>query len=270
MGKKRLKAAAVQLASDDNKERNVARAVKFVKQAISAGAELVVLPETFNYRGDAKDLAPIAEEIPGKSLLPLIDLAKKHSVWILAGSVYEKARNSTKPYNTSVLIDNSGDIVAKYRKIHRFDISIDGKEILESKRNLAGKEIVVAEIDGIKVGLSVCYDVRFPELYRKYSEKGVELICIPSSFTAPTGEAHWEVLVRARAIENQCFVIAPNQSGVGAGGVRTFGNSMIVDPWGRIMTRAAQDSEEVIYANLDLAELHETRKNLPALEHRRL
>lgn len=270
MGETKLKAAAVQLASGDNKDKNIARATELVTEAINAGADFIVLPETFNYRGDAPVLAPIAEEIPGKSLLPLVDLAKRHKVWILAGSIYEKTSDSPLPYNASVVIDSAGKIIAKYRKIHRFDISIEGKEIMESKRNSAGKDIVITEVAGIKTGLSICYDVRFPEVYRKYSERGVELLCIPSSFTAPTGELHWEVLVRARAMENQCFVIAPNQSGVGNGGIRTYGNSMIVDPLGRIMARASRDNEEIIYATLDMTDLHEIRRNLPVLQHRRL
>ncbi len=270
MKKRKLKVAAIQLASNDSKERNISHTVKFVKEAIASEAEFIVLPETFNYRGDSEDLNFIAEKIPGESLLCLIDLAKQHNVWILAGTIYEKVMNSVKPYNTSVLIDNLGNIKAKYRKIHQFDVSIEGKEILESKRNLAGKRIVLSSIAGIKTGLSVCYDLRFPELFRKYSEKGVELICAPSSFTAVTGEAHWEVLVRARAIENQCFVIAPNQSGLGSDSVMTFGNSMIVDPWGKIMARAAKDGEEVIYADLDFDKLYEIRKALPVLKHKKL
>lgn len=266
----RLKVAAVQLDSNENKKRNISHTVKFVKEAIASKAEFIVLPETFNYRGDSKDLNSISEKIPGESLLPLIDLAKRYNVWILAGSIYEKAMNSVKPYNTSALIDNLGNIKAKYRKIHQFDISIEGKNISESKRNLAGKEIVISSINGLKIGLSICYDIRFPEMYRKYSEEGVELICAPSSFTAQTGQAHWEVLVRARSIENQCFVVAPNQSGVGTDSVMTFGNSMIADPWGRILARAVKQGEEVIYADLDFGELHEIRKSLPVLKHREL
>ena len=268
--RKKLKVAAIQLDSNDNKKRNISHTVKLVKKAIASKTEFIVLPETFNYRGDSKDLNSIAEEIPGESLLPLIGLAKQYNVWILAGSIYEKIKNSVKPYNTSVLIDNFGNITAKYRKMHRFDVSIEGKEMLESKRNLAGKGITIASINGIKIGLSVCYDIRFPELFRKYSKRGVELICIPSSFTARTGEAHWEVLVRARAIENQCFVIAPNQSGVGTDSVVTFGNSMVVDPWGKILARAAKEGEEVIYADLYFDELDEIRKSFPVLEHKRV
>jgi len=148
MKRRKLKVAAVQLASNNKKKKNVSHAVKLVKEAIAAEAEFIVLPETFNYRGDNKDLTFIAEEIQGESLLPLIDLAKRHNVWILAGSIYEKVVNSAKPYNTSVLINNYGNITAKYRKIHLFDVSIEGKEILESNLYLAGKEIVCSSING--------------------------------------------------------------------------------------------------------------------------
>lgn len=266
----KLKVAAVQLASSDNKGDNISQAVKLVKEAIGHKAEFVVLPETFDYRGSNKYLNLISEEIPGAALLPLMELAKQHSVWILAGSIHEKRPDSPKPYNSSVLIDSSGRLKAKYRKMHLFDISFGDKVIAESDNYTTGKEIITSAIDGIKIGLSICYDIRFPELYRKYSENYVDLITIPSSFTARTGEAHWEVLVRARAIENLCFVIAPNQSGVGSGAVKTYGNSMIVDPWGRVLARAAQHGQEVIYADLDFNELEQIRKNLPALEHRRL
>jgi len=268
--RKRLKVAAVQLSSNENKERNISHAVKLVKEAIASKAEFIVLPESYNYRGNSKKLFSMSEEIPGKSLLPLIELAKQHNIWILAGTIYEKVPNSVKPYNTSVLIDNFGKLKAKYRKIHLFDISIDGKVILESNHYLSGKKVVISSINGIKIGLSVCYDLRFPELYRKHSENGVKLICIPSSFTALTGEAHWEVLVRARAIENQCFVVASNQSGLGSNSVITYGNSMIVNPWGRVLAQASKEGEEVIYADLDFDTLDEIRKNLPALNHKKL
>ena len=265
-----MKVAAVQLSSGADKGANIARAVELTKQAIAQGAQLIVLPETFDYRGDCADQDSMSEEIPGESLLPLIELAGQDGIWIVAGSIHEKDPGSAKPYNTSVLIDNRGRIAAKYRKIHLFDMSIGDRSISESSRYTPGKKGVVSSIDGIRIGLSICYDLRFPELYREYSANGVELITIPSSFTTPTGEAHWEVLVRARAIENQCFVIAPNQSGVGSGSIPTYGNSMIVDPWGRVLARASNQGEEVICADLDLGELSQVRESLPALQHRRL
>jgi predicted amidohydrolase len=265
-----MRAAAVQLSSGADKGANIARAVELTKQAIQHGPQLIVLPETFDYRGDCADPDSLSEEIPGESLHPLMELAGQHRVWIVAGSIHEKEAGLTKPYNTSVLIDSCGTITAKYRKVHLFDTSIGGKSISESSCYTPGKKGAVSSIDGIKVGLSICYDVRFPELYREYSANGVELITIPSSFTTPTGEAHWEVLVRARAIENQCFVVAPNQSGVGSGSIPTYGNSMIVDPWGRILARASEHNEEVICADLDFGELRHFRESLPALQHRKL
>ena len=264
------KVAAVQLSSDENKEKNISRAVELVQEAIAHEAEFIVLPETFDYRGGSKDSSSVAEEIPGQSLLPLIELARQHRVWILAGSIHERTTSCARPYNTSVLIDDAGQLKARYRKIHLFDISLEDKVILESERYAAGEEVVTASIDGIKVGLTICYDLRFPELYRELSERGVELVTVPSSFTSVTGEAHWEVLVRARAIENQCFVVAPNQSGIGAGSVATFGNSMIVDPWGTVLARASEHGEEVVYADLDFDMLTQVRKGLPALQHKRL
>lgn len=265
-----MRAAAVQLSSGADKGANIARAVELTKQAIAQRAQLIVLPETFDYRGDCADPDSKSEEIPGESLRPLIQLAGQHRVWIVAGSIHEKQAGFTKPYNTSVLIDNRGTITAKYRKVHLFDTSIGGKSISESSCYTPGKKGVVSSIDGIKVGLSICYDVRFPELYREYSANGVDLITIPSSFTTPTGEAHWEVLVRARAIENQCFVIAPNQSGVGSGSIPTYGNSMIVDSWGRVLAQASDRGEQIICADLDFGELRQVRESLPALQHRKL
>ncbi len=265
-----MRAAAVQLSSGADKVANIARAVELTKQAIAHKARLIVLPETFDYRGDRADPGPASEEIPGESLLPLIELARQHGLWIVAGSFHEKYAGFAKPYNTSVLIDNRGRITAKYRKIHLFDTSIGGKSISESSCYTPGKKGVVSSIDGIKVGLSICYDVRFPELYREYSANGAELLTIPSSFTTPTGEAHWEVLVRARAIENQCFVVAPNQSGIGSGSIATYGNSMIVDPWGRVLARASNQAEEVVCADLNFDELRQVRQTLPALQHRKL
>ncbi len=265
-----MRAAAVQLSSGADKGANIARAAELTKQAIEHRAQLIVLPETFDYRGDYADPDSISEEIPGESLRPLIELAGQHRVWIVAGSIHEKGPGSAKPYNTSVLIDNRGTIAAKYRKVHLFDMSIGDRSISESSRYTPGKKGVISSVDGIKTGLSICYDLRFPELYREYSANSVELITIPSSFTTPTGEAHWEVLVRARAIENQCLVIAPNQSGVGSGSIPTYGNSMIVDPWGRILARASDQGEQVICADLDFGELRQVRTSLPALQHRKL
>lgn len=267
---KKLKVAAIQMTSSSNKEKNLKQAEKLINIAAKNKPLLIVLPEVFNFRGNLNDAALAAETIPGKSTKLISRLAKKYKSWILIGSLMEKDRKNKKPFNTSVLINSQGKIVAKYRKMHLFDIKLKGKEILESKRNLAGMSPKMVNIKNIKVGLSICYDLRFPELYRIYSKKGAEVICIPSSFTKPTGEAHWHTLVRSRAIENLAYVIAPNQAGVGSAGVKTYGHSLIVNPWGKILAEGPSNGEAVIYADIDLDYLKKVRVNLPALEHRKI
>ncbi len=279
-----LKVAVIQMKSGSEKDKNLKEAAKLINQAIKKKAKFIALPEVFNYRGNLIEAVKFAESIPGQSTNLISALAKKHKVWILIGSILERTRstkhearsikNDLKPFNTSVLINPEGEIVAKYRKIHLFDIKLKGKEILESSRNQAGKNPKLVEVgfkpNSIKIGLSICYDLRFPELYRAYSKSGAKIICVPSSFTKPTGEAHWHTLIKARAIENLCYVVAPNQAGIGSGGVRTYGHSLIVDPWGKVLAEASADKEEVIFAEIELDYLEKIRKNLPALEHRKL
>ena len=267
---RRVTVAIAQMASGPDKQQNIQHAVDLVKKAAENGATLVALPETFDYRGDSSTLSSIAEPLPGTALEPLMHLAAERAVWILAGSVHEQDKGASMPYNTSVLIDPQGGIAAAYRKMHLFDITIGDRSVAESSRYTAGTDVVCAEAAGMRVGLTICYDIRFPELYRRLADFGVDLVFIPSSFTALTGDAHWEILVRARAIENQCFVVAPGQAGMGAGGIPTYGNSMIVDPWGRVLARAPQEGEHVISAELDLGELTDIRRRLPALHNRKL
>ena len=272
----KLKVAAVQMMSSTGKEKNLNRAEKLITIAAKRGAKFIVLPEVFNFRGNLNVASKNAEAIPGYSSNFISNIAKKYKVWILIGSMMEKTRRlgratqPSKPFNTSILINPNGKIISKYRKIHLFDIRLKGKEILESKRNLPGKTPKLVSLNNIKVGLSICYDLRFPELYRLYSKKGAEILCIPSSFTKPTGEVHWHTLVRARAIENLAYVIAPNQAGTGSGGIKTFGHSLIVDPWGKILAEGPANKEAVIFADIDLDYLKKIRRNLPALEHRKL
>lgn len=267
---KKLKVAAVQMSSGSDKEKNLKQAKKLITLAVRKKAKFIVLPEVFNYRGKLGEAFKVAESVPGYSTNLISQLAKKYKVWILIGSLLEKEKKNLKPYNTSVLINPNGKIAAKYRKIHLFDIKLKGKQILESSRNQAGKSPKLAKIENIKVGLSICYDLRFPELYRYYSKNGAEIICIPSSFTKPTGEAHWHTLIKARAIENFAYVIAPNQAGIGSGGVKTYGHSLIADPWGKILAEGSADKEEVIFTEIDLDYLEKIRRNLPSLEHRKL
>lgn len=267
--KDKLAVAIAQTASGPNVDLNLSRACALVEQAIQSGADLVALPETVDYRGDLKDLSPVAHDLPGPALEPFITLAASHHVWILAGSVHESNPDGGRPFNTSVLISPHGEMTAAYRKLHLFDITLGDRSVTESAKYTRGSEVVTADIDGWTVGLSICYDIRFPELYRAFADKRVNLIFAPSSFTAPTGEAHWEVLLRARAIENQCFIIAPGQAGMGAGGIATYGNSMIVAPWGQVLARAPQDGENVVSAELDRRELATAEQKLPVLHHRR-
>lgn len=272
----KLKVAAAQMSSGSNKEKNLAQAKKLIALAVRKKAKFIVLPEVFNYRGDLNEAVKFAEPVPGYSTDLISQLAKQYKIWILIGSMIEQSRRlgpgtqPSKPFNTSVLINPQGKIVSKYRKMHLFDIKLKGKQILESSRNQAGKNPKLAKIENIKVGLSICYDLRFPELYRYYSKKGAQVLCIPSSFTKPTGEAHWHTLIKARAIENLSYVIAPNQAGIGSGGIKTYGHSLIVDPWGKILAEGPANGETVIFADIDLEYLKQVRKSLPALEHRKI
>lgn len=265
---KKIKIAVIQMNSGHDKERNLRAAVKLLNRAIARKANFILLPETFNFRGNTVDLTKIAENIPGLSTEILIDIARKNRVYILGGSIYEKSSIKYKFYNSSVLIDEYGKIKAVYRKMHLFDVSLNGRRIKESKIFLDGRKPILSTVLRTKVGLSICYDLRFPELYRKYSELGAKLLCVPSSFTITTGQAHWETLLRARAIENQCFILAPNQYGVGNEGVLTYGNSMVIDPWGEILVRASGDREEIIYAELDIHKLDKLRESFPVLKDR--
>ena len=268
----KLKVAAVQMTSGSDKEKNLNQAEKLITIARKKGAKFIALPEVFNFRGNLNEASKNAERIPGYSTKFISTLARKFKVWILIGSLMEKSVGvyRGKPFNTSILINPQGKIIAKYRKMHLFDIRLKGKEILESSRNQAGEKPTITKIGNTKVGLSICYDLRFPELYRYYSSKDVEIICIPSSFTKLTGEVHWHTLVKARAIENLAYVIAPGQAGTGSAGIKTFGHSLIIDPWGKILAEGPAIGEAVIFADIDLDYLRKIRENLPALEHRKL
>ncbi len=262
-------AAAVQMTASSSKEENLAKAETFVRLAAERGAALVVLPEVFSWRGRHKKEPEQVESIPGPTTQRLQDLATRLGIHLLAGSFLEKS-DEVRAYNTSLLINPQGALLAQYRKIHLFDVDIPGQvSIRESDSMKPGEEVVVASTPLGTVGLSVCYDLRFPELYRGLSRKGAEIISVPSAFTFPTGAAHWEALLRARAIENQVYIIAPNQIGKNVYGFADYGNSMIIDPWGKIIARAP-DRECFITAEIDLDYLEKVRKELPCLAHQRL
>ena len=262
-----MKVAVIQLNVTEDKENNIAKAVDFVKKAISCGSKAIFLPEVFNYRGplNKKILSQISEKIPGPSLQPLLALAKKHRVFIVAGSVYEKIPKHVKCYNTSVVINNYGRVSAKYRKINLFDAVVADRVVKEPQNFSAGQGIAMTFLGALRLGMTICYDLRFPELFRKYGKKKCAIVSVPSNFTFETGQAHWEVLLRARAIENLSYIVAANQCGATSTGVKAFGNSMIVDPWGGILARASADQEEIIFAELQREALEYSRAILPMI-----
>lgn len=247
-----MKVAVIQLNAQADKAKNIDKALLLTGQAIRKKAELIVLPEAFSYRGpfNHNALLRIAEQIPGETINPFLSLAKRKKAFILLGSICEKSRQKNKAYNTSVLVDDKGQIAAKYRKIHLFNAIIGKKKAKESQWFLSGKGLASANVKGFKIGMSICYDLRFPAMYQKYSKEGCCIFVVPSSFTKKTGKAHWEILLRARAIENFCYVLAPNQTGIDGRGIASFGNSMIIDPWGDVLARASAGKEEIIYANI--------------------
>jgi len=262
--------AAVQMSSAADKAANLAKAEHLVRLAATRGARLVALPEVFNWRGKRSDEAAAAESLEGETLSLMSRLARELDVHLLAGSITEHVPGEKRRYNTSVLFGPNGAQLAAYRKIHLFDIDLPGRvTIKESDAKMPGAEVITAATALGTIGLSICYDLRFPELYRRLAFAGARILTIPSAFTFPTGEAHWDALIRARAIENQCYVIAPAQFGANVHGFSDYGNSMIVDPWGRVLARAS-DQEGVVVAPLDMEYLERVRRELPSLTHARL
>jgi predicted amidohydrolase len=261
-----LRAAAVQLNSTENKERNLEVAERLIRAAAGDGAGLIALPEKWNQLAAGEVLRDGAEPLDGRSLGAARSWAQELGVHLLAGSISELAADG-RSHNTSVLIGPDGTDIAVYRKIHMFDVEVGGVSYRESESEDAGTEIVTAPLEGLIAGLSVCYDLRFPELYRILAVRGARLVTVPSAFTMVTGRDHWQVLLRARAIENQLFVIAPNQFGE-APPFHSYGRSMIVDPWGVVLA-TAPDEECFIAADLDLASQERVRESLPSLANRR-
>lgn len=268
-----MRVAAVQLSSQEGRDQNLERVHHWVTRAAKDGAELVALPENFAFFGEEVEKCAVAESLegePGPIVRTLRDLARTLGVSIVAGGMPEKSDDPTRPYNTSVLFDREGAIVARYRKLHLFDVSLaDGTELRESRGTSAGSEPCVAKVAGRTLGMTICYDLRFPELYRKLGEAGAELVTVPAAFTLTTGKDHWHVLLRARAIEHQVFVIAPAQHGLHPRGRRTYGKSLVVDPWGDVLAQCGE-GEGLATATLDFEYLAKVRRELPCLGHRRL
>jgi deaminated glutathione amidase len=263
-------AAAIQMSAGSNKAANLERAERLIRVAVSHGASLIALPETFNWRGKRGEEATAAETLEGESVSLMARLAGELKVHIVAGSITERIDGQEKTYNTSVMLGPDGKRMGIYRKIHLFDIDLPGRvTVKESASRLSGSDVVCIAASVGAVGMSICYDLRFPELYRRLAFEGAKVLIVPSCFTFPTGEAHWESLLRARAIENQAYVVAPAQFGPNVHGYSDYGNSMIIDPWGRVLGRAS-DQEGVVTAPIDLHYLDRIRNELPALTHAKL
>ncbi len=264
-----MRAAAVQLDSTADRSRNLEQTDRLVREAAGDGATLVALPERFDLRGDDDDYARGAEPLDGPTVERMRELARELRIDLVAGSFAERREGRDKLSNTSVHVGPDGGIRAVYRKIHLFDVTVGDTEYRESDSDEPGDAAVVSEAaDGTRLGLTVCYDVRFPELYRILALQGALVMTVPANFTRVTGAAHWEVLLRSRAIENQAFVVAPAQAGEYPPGMPAYGNSLIVDPWGEVLARAPGEGETFVAADLDFDRLAEVRERIPSLANR--
>ncbi|GDX79407.1 hypothetical protein LBMAG42_12180 [Deltaproteobacteria bacterium] len=263
--------ACMQMRSGPDIAANLARVDALVERAAGYGAVLVATPENTTLLTTPDKKVAAAEPLDGPTHRALGDIARRHKVWLLAGSVAEATDgDSTRCHNTSVLYDSDGTIVASYRKLHLFDIDLtDGTRFRESAHIAPGAGVVVVDTPIGKLGMSVCYDLRFPELYARLVEAGAEILSVPSAFTMTTGRDHWHVLLRARAIETQCYVLAPAQEGPHGGGRHSYGHSLIVDPWGTVLADCG-DGEGLALAEVDRARVAEVRRGMPVAAHRRL
>ncbi len=264
-----MRAAAVQLQSTPDRDRNLEAADRLTRAAASAGAELIVLPEKWPVLGTPEQTIAGAEPFEGPILQWAQATARELGIDLVAGSFSERIEGDERGRNTSIHVGPDGELRASYRKIHMFDVEVGGRVYKESEHEAPGDEIVLSETaNGVGLGLTICYDVRFPELYRILAVKGAEIVAVPAAFTFATTRDHWEILLRARAIEGQAFVVAANQIGEHAPGIRSGGRSMIVDPWGVVLA-TAPDSETFVGAELDLERQAEIRRTLPSLANRR-
>ena len=268
-----MRVAAIQLCSTEDKKKNLQQALRLTRDAIARKARFIVLPEFFSCRMPTNPgyfLKDVVENIPGPSTLPFMDLARETKIFILAGSIYEKTATPEKAYDTAVFIDDKGRIAETYRKKNLFTANLSRQGCDEKKLFKAGQRSSMTQVLGFNLGFAICYDLRFPALFQEYSRRGCDVLAIPSAFTKETGEDHWEVLVRARAIETLSYVLAPNQHGYVKGGVRAYGNSMIVSPWGEILARAPAEGDAVIMATIRHEDIYKARRLLPGICERRM
>lgn len=265
-----MRVAAVQMCSGARPPANLAAATRLVAEATRRGAEYVLLPEYFNYLGPPAGNEPAAQDIPGPTTRRLAELARAHHIYLHAGSMLERSTQAGKSYNTSVLVGPDGTLLAVYRKVHLFDIDVPGEVAeRESDTIASGRRLVLAPLPTLTIGLSVCFDLRFPEMYRALAAAGADVFTLPAAFTVPTGRVHWETLVRARAIENHAFVIAAGQAGTTPEGVASYGHSLIVGPWGEVLAAAQTDGEEVLVTEIDLSDVTRRRRQIPVHAMRR-
>jgi predicted amidohydrolase len=270
----KLRVAAVQMSSQDDLRANLARAADLVARAADAGAELVLLPENFAYFGPEEGKRALAETVDDRAQGPILaavaEAARRGRVHVIAGGMPERAADPARPYNACVVVSPEGKVLTTYRKVHLFDVEVgDGHRYCESASTTPGDAPVTVTVAGFSVGLSVCYDLRFPELYRKLAAAGADVLVVPAAFTLATGKDHWHVLLRARAIESQAYVVAAAQWGTHPRGRRTYGKSLIADPWGDVLAQCAE-GEGITLADVERAYIERVRANLPALRHRRL
>ncbi len=266
-----MKIAAIQMTSGDDIDANIAALEPLIAAAAAKGAQLVATPENTFYmrREGTATMADVAmENHAGVAYAKAA--AKQYKIWLLIGSIRALEASNNKPFNRSILISPTGEIVALYDKIHLFDVTLpSGQEYRESSQAMAGDKAVSVVAGAAKLGMSICYDVRFPALYQVLSRAGATLLAVPSAFTRPTGAAHWHILLKARAIENACYVVAPAQCGTHPGARETYGHSLIIDPWGEVIAEASSDSPEVIVAEFDAERVEAVRAQIPVLAHRR-
>jgi deaminated glutathione amidase len=264
----RLRVACVQFCASGSKAANLERMEPLVARAAATGADLVLLPEKWNGIGTHEIILDVAEPLDsGETVGAMSAWAKQHGITLVGGSIVESREGREKLSNTCVVFDPQGEVVATYRKIHMFDVEVGGHVYRESDSEEPGEGPMSCEVEGWRLGLTVCYDLRFPELYRILAVEGAEIVTVPAAFTLYTGKDHWELLLRARAVENQCFLAAANQWGVHEGGKASYGRSSIVDPWGVVVAQAP-DEDGVISAELDRAHMERIRRSLPSLANR--
>jgi predicted amidohydrolase len=266
-----MRVAAIQMTSGDEVEANIALLEPLLQSAVALGAQLVATPEnTFYMRREGTAAMADGPMETHEGIIFARAVAKAHGIWLLIGSIRARKAGMEKPFNRSVLVAPSGEIAASYDKIHLFDVTLaNGQSYRESSQAQAGSTPVIADAAGLKIGMSICYDVRFPNLYRTLALQGAQLLAVPSAFTRPTGAAHWHTLLKARAIENACYVLAPAQCGSHPGGRETYGHSMIIDPWGEVVAEADGNTPGVITALIDPGRVAAVRGQIPVLMHHR-